>query len=132
MLLTAKYFVIGFTILTLLADYSNKLQQDINASPTVPLSKLKQYRVAHLELCNLISKTNSSLSIILGAKTGFIAVILLILLYLFSIDKKDDTTVVATYVYFIVTEVSILLVYIIIADRVSAKVSLSLICHLQN
>lgn len=124
-ILTAAYFfATSFTLLTLLSDFNRKLGKDASLSPGEVLNRIHQYRVTHLELCNLVSTVESSFSPIIGFITGGNVVLLLLVFYLISLVASDpvSSSWLFTYVTWTVATAGLLTLYITMAEKVCSEV----------
>ena len=120
----SQFFVMCFIISTLTAEFNKKYQQDVNASPNNVLSNINQYRVVHLALCDLVSKANECFSAILAVKLGAEVLVLLLVFYLLSliVANPGETEALTILAIWIVIAGSIIIIYIVMAERVSNEV----------
>ena len=124
-LVVFQYVLTCFTILTIAADFNKKFEQDVNASPKEAVQNINQYRVAHLLLCDLVSKANDCFSVILAVKISLGVLQLLLIFYLLSIGTSGPNAIdmAGIFAYWVISGGSILVVYIVTAHKVSEMVS---------
>lgn len=125
-LVVIYYFVLSFTVLTVMEDYNRKLEREVSGSRRAIFHDINRYRVTHLELCDLISKANRCLSPIIGIHVAGNVVILLLILYLLASAISDpESNLVLSFLSWILTGGATLLTYIAVAAKLSHEVRIT-------
>ena len=119
------FFTVSFTIVTLFSDFNDKFEKDVAAAPEEAMNSINRYRKAHLKLCDLVEKANSTFSIILGCKIAKTLVVLLLVLYLLTVTSFDEENyqMFFTFIIWLGGEGGTLLLFIGMSELVSRQVS---------